>query len=150
MGKMQRDKGQRGEREIVAMFVEVMEAVERDHGGMSKLSEMVKRNTLQSDRGGFDVANIPLLAVEVKRAETLSLNAWWGQAVEQAKNGEVPVLFYRQSRKPWRCVCYTALCEPTGEFIKYVVSNILAEDFIIGYRKTYLKFLAKHNAERAI
>jgi hypothetical protein len=150
MGKMQRDKGQRGEREIVAMFVEAMEAVEKEKGVEgSALSEMVKRNTLQSDRGGFDVANIPTLAVEVKRAEVLNVNSWWNQTLEQCKQGETPVLFYRQSRKPWRCVCMTALCDRHGKFISYVRSDILATDFVEAYKVTYARFLTIHKANAA-
>lgn len=150
MSKASRDKGQRGEREIVAMFVDAMQDVERDMGvARDPLSEMVKRNTLQSDRGGYDVANIPLLAVEVKRQETLNVKAWYQQAREQAKSGEMPVLFYRQSRKPWRCVVMTALCDTNGLFIRYVDSDISALDFIDAYRTIYARFLRAHGVVSA-
>ena len=44
-------------------------------------------------------------AIEIKRHEQLSIGAWWRQATQQAEQaGAVPVLAYRQSRKPWAVV----------------------------------------------
>lgn len=43
--------------------------------------------------------------IEVKRQETLRLNDWLKQARLAANgSGSVPVVAYRQSREPWRCV----------------------------------------------
>ena len=56
----------------------------------------------QTREGGFDNSGIPELAVEVKRREQLSIRTWWTQTVDQAKpQNLIPVLVYRQSRKPW-------------------------------------------------
>jgi hypothetical protein len=77
-----RVKGQNGEREIAALLDSV-------------------RNLDQTRDGGGDVASHGLL-VEVKRHETLSVNTWWKQACLSAdKANMIPVLAYRQNRKPW-------------------------------------------------
>jgi hypothetical protein len=45
------------------------------------------------------------MCIEVKRQEALSVNTWWKQCTDAAKqNGETPVLLYRQNGKKWRCV----------------------------------------------
>ena len=50
-----------------------------------------------------DIVSIPGLSIEVKRQETLNVAMWWRQAARQADNlGAIPVLMYRQNRKPWR------------------------------------------------
>jgi hypothetical protein len=145
-GAFARDKGQRGEREIVARFVAVMERVQKEGGFDASFSEEVKRNTLQSDRGGYDVANVPMLAIEVKRAETLQLNGWWNQTVNQAKRNEMPVLFYRQNRRPWHCMTYTAINDNQGNFLKYVVATFSADDFFEAYAIMFARYLETHGA----
>lgn len=65
----------------------------------------LKRNLEQVRGGGHDLVGLEQygLAVEVKRVEQLALSTWWGQAVRQAeKVGCLPVLAWRQNRKPWR------------------------------------------------
>lgn len=99
---MSRDKGQRGEREVLAILQGFITEVV-PHGTVA-----LKRNTLQSDGGGFDiVADTGFFpyAVEVKFQETLSVDKWWAQTVEQAdKYGKTPILFYRKSRSPWKVI----------------------------------------------
>jgi hypothetical protein len=63
----------------------------------------VQRNQQQSAVGGNDLTNCFGLSIEVKRQEQLSVNTWWQQCVTAAaRNSELPVLMYRQNRKPWR------------------------------------------------
>jgi Holliday junction resolvase len=89
MGKSQRDKGKRGERDFLNQLGEL-------------LGDRLARNLNQSDGGGCDCISIPGYAIEVKRHESLSVGSWWKQAQQQAQAaGAVPVLAYRQSRKPW-------------------------------------------------
>jgi hypothetical protein len=69
------------------------------------------RNLEQVRSGGHDLLGIPGIATEVKRVEVLAINTWWGQCVTQAtveglrlgvgEHGIIPLLAYRQSRKPW-------------------------------------------------
>jgi len=92
MSKASRDKGQRGEREVCALLTE-------------KLGGEFKRNLMQTAEGGHDVLGLEYCALEVKRCETLAVDAWWEQTKEQADEVEAyPVLFYRKSRQPWSVV----------------------------------------------
>ena len=61
------------------------------------------RNLEQCRGGGVDLLceNIPWLALEVKRRETLAIGEWWRQAQRQAKADQIPALAYRQNRRPW-------------------------------------------------
>ena len=90
MPAMQRRKGQVGERELFGLLSEYLGAI-------------VKRRILQVREGGCDSLDIPGWAIEVKRQEELKLKEWWSQTIRQA-NAErrKPILFYRQSRNPWR------------------------------------------------
>lgn len=135
-GSMSKDKGQRGEREIAVMFVQAMEAIERETG-CAGYSVEVKRNTLQSDRGGYDLVGIPLLAIEVKRAETLAVNQWWKQTLDQCRPGLLPVLFYRPNRKPWQVQTFAAVNGPNGVFGGYVVATMTATEFMLCYKALY-------------
>jgi hypothetical protein len=86
-----RTKGRSGEQEVATML--------RAIPGMPK----IERNQMQTAVGGADILSVPSLAIEVKRCETLQLDNWWAQAVDQAKREKrLPVLIYRQSRHPWR------------------------------------------------
>lgn len=70
------------------------------------LEEKPCRDLEQSRSGGADVI-CPPFAFEVKRRETLDLSGWWLQISQAVKNkncsafGLVPVVAYRQNRKPW-------------------------------------------------
>lgn len=99
-GLMSRNKGKRGEREIVDLLQPVVNEV-------YELYELppvkLKRNTLQSDSGGSDIAGLPWLAIEVKyHSKTINLSPWWAQTVAQAEQGQEPVLFYRRNHIAWR------------------------------------------------
>lgn len=90
MSAMQRDKGGRGEREFFALLSD-------------ELGTVVRRNIGQARAGGADGTEVPGWAIEVKRHEGGFRQAWWDQAVAQArKAGALPALAYRASRQPWR------------------------------------------------
>ncbi|MDP6770877.1 MAG: hypothetical protein QF704_09305, partial [Anaerolineales bacterium] len=64
--------------------------------------------------GGHDVIGLTGCALEVKRQETLNVNAWWEQTVEQSKSNMLPkpqwpVLFYRKNHCPWSVVVLLAM-----------------------------------------
>lgn len=105
-GLRSRNKGKRGERQVIEMLlpvvIEVYEAAGKD-------PPELKRNTLQSDRGGSDIAGLPWLAIEVKYQEAESVNAWWEQCVSQAKPDQTPVLFFRRNHAQWRVKMYATL-----------------------------------------
>lgn len=151
-GSFSRNKGQRGEREVLQMFLHSMERVETETG-LAGDSARIKRNTLQSDRGGDDLHGIPLVSVEVKRAEVLSLNSWWQQCARQAEAMQqdkplLPVLFFRQNRKPWRVMTYTAITDKYNVARFYVVSSIGADEFLQGYRILYALELRERQTAR--
>lgn len=158
-GLTSRNKGKRGEREIVNILVETVwsvftqgeyetlrllqngihfdenEASARLATYLGKKESLtqgwdtgIKRNTLQSDGGGFDLCGgildgfpgleyeFPPLAVEVKRQEKENLTAWWKQATVQVEGtARQPVLFYRASRKPWQVMMKVRYYVPWAE-----------------------------------
>lgn len=96
MGKMSRDKGKRGELEVVELL--------RRHGFEARRG--------QQHRGGPDspdvIHDIPGMAIEVKRRETLSLYPTLEKASDDAADDgdKQPVVFHRRSGKPWIVVLY--------------------------------------------
>jgi hypothetical protein len=92
MSRMQRRKGQVGEREAAALI--------HDHTGW--LAQRRVRNAA----GDSDLVGVPGWAIEVKRhrqATRAQLALWWQQAVTQA-DGQLPLLLYRLDRAAWRAV----------------------------------------------
>jgi hypothetical protein len=98
-GKMSRDKGKRGEREVIELLQPVVDEV-RGLFGLPALK--LKRNTLQSDSGGSDIAGLMWLALECKWQETIQLGAWWKQTLEQCGPEQEPVLFYKRNHVDFR------------------------------------------------
>lgn len=115
-GNMPRVKGAIGERDVARLFVAAMELVEDKlklaPDDTRRCSLRVKRSSgMAANNGGDDLVGIPLISVEVKRSETLDLKNWSEQTQRQAREagGLMPVLIYRQSRKPWRVQTYATL-----------------------------------------
>ena len=90
-----RNKGKRGEREVCVWLNGLFEAF------APEIEQPVfRRNLMQYADGGYDIENDLGLAIEVKRHETLQVNRWWGQCVEQASaTGKEPVLLWRTNRE---------------------------------------------------
>lgn len=84
-----RTKGHDAEREIVKLLADLAP---------------LKRNLQQTQEGGYDLIGLDFLALEIKRCESLQIEAWWKQTLRQARCGQTPVLLYRQNRKPWQAV----------------------------------------------
>lgn len=125
-GASSMNKGKRGEREINTILNPVVNRVYSDRGLEPPI---LQRNTMQSHMGGYDIVGLDWLAIEVKFQETLHLPQWWKQTIEQAADGQTPVLFYRQSRKKWR-VRMRGDLPARRRRIKTVV-DISIDDFII-------------------
>jgi hypothetical protein len=85
-GRMRRNKGLRGEREVKLLYVEAGYGV-RDLEG----------------RGDHLVEGHPLgrLHSETKRQEGLEIMRWMRQAIAEADEGTVPVVVFRRSKEPW-------------------------------------------------
>lgn len=91
MSVMQRNKGAAGERELFGLL-------------SYELGFIVRRGLGAARDGGADSLDVPGWAIECKRCETWS-NSFWKQATAQAHaSGSKPVLFWRQSRKPWAVI----------------------------------------------
>lgn len=89
MARDSREKGKRGEREAA----KVLESL-----GLGP----ARRGRQYDGLEGRDVVHsLPGVHVEVKRTEALSLYAALAQATEDAREGEVPLLMHRRSRRPW-------------------------------------------------
>lgn len=84
-----RSKGARGEREFCTWLESTFD-----------LPEKPKRNLEQVRSGGSDVHLYPFV-FEVKRVEKLHLQKWWLQVVAATKNGDIPVVAFRQNNFPW-------------------------------------------------
>ena len=87
MSRRERDKGVRGEREVVALFRET---------GVAPYAERAGIGTFQLSG---DVIGLPGCIVSVKRHEVLRLPAWIREADALADGRElVPVVAYRTSQ----------------------------------------------------
>ena len=89
-GKMSRNKGARGERELFSLLSD-------------RLGYLVARNLSQTRDAGCDSLSVPGFTIECKRVESGFQTAWMTQAIAAIRPGhETPVVFYRASRHPWR------------------------------------------------
>lgn len=101
-----RNKGASAEREIATII-------------FNSLGVKLHRNLEQYQSGGFDLSvdsgqdgpvtdYINSYAIEIKRykqATAAKINAWFAQAVRQAKDvNKRPLLIYREDRQGWRVV----------------------------------------------
>ena len=92
MGRMEREKGKRGEREAARAVEEYLGVTARR--GQQRV-------------GGPDspdiIVSIPKVHVEVKRVEKLSLYTAIEQAIQEA-DGEIPLVLHRRNGKQWLAV----------------------------------------------
>lgn len=91
MGKMQREKGKRGERELAARLREFGYDCRRGVQYCGK-------------NGDADVVGLPGVHIEVKRTEKLKLYDALDQAARDARAGEIPVVFHRKNNYEWTCI----------------------------------------------
>ena len=92
MGKMSKNKGKVGERELASE--------------LRRLFGVNARRGQQFHGGGDSpdvVVDLPIHA-EVKRCEKLSLYKAMKQAIGDAGEGKVPVVFHRQNREDWLAI----------------------------------------------
>jgi hypothetical protein len=102
MGKASRDKGVRGESELVAIL-----AARGYHA---------ERRGVGFDGDDLRIREFPEWYSESRRRETLSIPAWMREIQEKAKarDCKTAVLFFRRSREPW------AVCIPLEHFLKLI------------------------------
>lgn len=93
MGKMSREKGKRGEREVAKLIKAF---------GFADARRGQQYNGLDGD----DVVGLPGFHVEVKRVEHFQLWKALEQAGNDARQGDEPIVFHRKNGKPWVVVMY--------------------------------------------
>ena len=92
MGARERERGARGEREVVQLV--------REHGWPG--AERSSNGRAQVGRG--DIALGPeFTSIDVKFCEKTEPWKWWRQA-ERDADGRMPVVAFRRSRSPWLAI----------------------------------------------
>lgn len=148
-GRASSRKGAQGERDVLNAFRDIMRNVEADlvSEGVTFVarSDFATRKRLERGTSSRDIGNIPIISIEVKRNETLNVNAAWEQATRQADGGLLPVLVYKFNREPWRVRTWGALTsyDRTGKVVSYVVSEVSLVDFLSYFAKLYRQFLSE-------
>lgn len=91
MGKMSREKGKRGEREIASKL--------REYGYNCHRGQQ-----FSGANGDADVVGLPGVHLEIKRVEKLNLYDAMSQAIRDANaagNDEIPVVMHRKNNCGW-------------------------------------------------
>jgi hypothetical protein len=125
-----RNKGARGEREIITILQRTVDSV------LGDAAFTLKRNLEQTRDGGADIAGASavydIVSFEIKRQERLLLNTWWKQTLKQARNSErLPVLIYKQSRGKWTVV----MLGHAYRNKKVIKITITLDDFLDWYKQ---------------
>lgn len=127
-----RAKGQNGERDVCA-FLQL--GVDEVYQFLKMEAPKMHRNLQQTQSGGFDIAGLPWIAIEVKHhAKTTKglLAEWWNQTLRQAGDTFEPVLFYRSNGNPFRVRMFQT-CIVADRQIKLLV-DISTNDFMKWFR----------------
>lgn len=99
-GRMARNKGKRGEREVINLLQPIVDKVAAEVGVEAP---KLMRGWGAARRGDHDVHGLEWLSLEVKRVENLSgLGSWWRQCCKQAGKGQTAVLLYRPNNVKWK------------------------------------------------
>ena len=135
-----RAKGQNGEREVVKLLQPVVDRIRKEF----ELHPIIlKRNSMQSDRGGSDIAGIPFLAIEVKFQKTELLTSWWNQCVRQAEPGQTPILIFRKNRTLWKVMMHGYIGGPNSmRLLTTVIVDV--EDFMRWFGLAYIQYLSEN------
>lgn len=89
-GRMARNKGAAGERELSKILTD-------------ELGFVVQRKLGQARDGGDDI-QINQYRIEVKRRERVQADDWAQQVESTCQPGDVPIVAYRRNGQPWRCI----------------------------------------------
>ena len=89
MGKSQREKGKRGERELAGIL--------KGYGYACRRGQQ-----FCGADGSADVVGLPGMHIECKRVERLNILDAVEQSVRDAREGELPVVFHRRDRSEWQ------------------------------------------------
>ena len=89
MGRMQREKGKRGEREA-------SKAIQQHLGVAARRGQQYCGSPDSPDV----ITSIDGVAIEVKRCETVAIHRWMDKAVADSP-GDVPVIIHRKNNTDW-------------------------------------------------
>lgn len=92
-GKMSREKGARGEREVAKILSESLSL---------DISRTPRSGAWEHAKG--DLYGVPRFNVEVKLQERTRVDEWYKQSEGDAKEDEIPLLIYRRNREQWKVV----------------------------------------------
>lgn len=130
-----RVKGAEGERQVARELNQVIQSLLVKHDIPIPVQAVVQRNQNQTAVGGCDLTGCFGIAIEVKRQETLYVNAWWKQCTEQAsRNKEFPVLLYRRNKEQWKAVMNVWLQMPGSAAIQ-VRAEVDWQSFLTWFRE---------------
>jgi len=88
MGKAEREKGKRGERELAKV--------------LQKYGFDARRGVQYSGSPDSpDVIGLPGVHIECKRVERLNIDQAMAQAVHDSGEDEIPVVFHRKNQQKW-------------------------------------------------
>ena len=92
MGRMSRNKGKAGERELSRVLRKLY----------PQLKDQIRRGQQYNGAdGSADVIGIPGLHIECKRTEKLNLYKALDQAEDDCPNDQIPVVAHRRNLQPW-------------------------------------------------
>lgn len=83
-----RDKGARGERELAGIL--------KDHGYDARRGQQYS-----GANGDADVIGLPGFHIECKRVERLNLRKAMKQSINDAREGEKPLVIFRENNEEW-------------------------------------------------
>lgn len=83
-----RAKGARGERELSKVL--------RGYGYDTRRGQQYS-----GANGDADVVGLPHIHIECKWVEKLNLDKAMNQSIDDARDGEIPVVMHKKNRKPW-------------------------------------------------
>ncbi len=89
MAKLSRDKGKRGELEVVALL--------KKHGFEARRGQQYEGASDSPDV----MHNVTGLYIEVKRREAFNLHAAWLKAEEERRLGQRSAIFHKKNHQPW-------------------------------------------------
>lgn len=123
-GKMSRNKGQRGEREVAKLLQPIVDKVYSSRG---LEPPVIGRNLQQTRDGGYDLSGLDWMALEVKWQEAFNLKDWWVQTLRQAGEQQIPILIYKKNHVKWRVRMIGEL--PIGCYLMPALVDIDLETF---------------------
>ena len=83
-----RTKGKRGELEVAHIL--------KDYGYHARRGQQ-----FSGANGDPDVVGLPGVHIEVKRVEKLNIDSAMAQSINDAREGEIPIVMHRKNRAAW-------------------------------------------------